>query len=175
MAFLGLEPIFNTFQCHLHAICQGDESGSIDAMRVWLGSRRDDFVQISTTPLERELHRVIFNFLFEFLDQTAAILETPHSASPSNPDGHFQDYLVGDEIDPFSNSRDPINSVSRVEKGLEYQKGDETMEGESGGQEEEEEEGEVQQEEGEHDDETDLLSRHLVAEAPLFDSTHQPM
>lgn len=145
-------------------------------MRVWLGSRRDDFVQISRTPLERELHQVIFNFLFEFLDQTAATLESPHSASPSNPDGHSQDYLVEDEIDPFSDSRDPINSVSRVEKGPEDQKGDEAMEGEGGGQEEEEEEeGEEQQEEGEHDDETDLLSRHLVAEAPLFDSTHQPM
>lgn len=174
MGFLGLEPIFNTFQCHLHAICQGDESGSIDAMRIWLVSRRDNFVQISTTPLERDLHQVIFNFLFQFLDQTEATLESPHSASPSNPDGHSQVYLVEDENDPFSDSRDPINSVSRVDKGLEDQKGDETMEGESGGQ-EEEEEGEEQQEEGEHDDATDLLSRHLVAEAPLFDFTHQPM
>lgn len=143
-------------------------------MRTWLGSRRDDFVQKSTTPLERELHQVIFNFLFEFLDQTAATLESPHSASPSNPYGHTRDYLVEDENDPFSDSQDPINSVSRVENGLEDQKGDETMEGESGGQ-EEEEEGEEQQEEGEHDEATDLLSRHLVAEAPLYDSTHQPM
>ena len=174
MSFRGLVPIFTTVRSRVSLPGDRDKPEEVDDLRTYLRSRKEEFLkEVSAQDnlaslFEYELYRAIFDFLIEFVGRDITDPESSDSATLSHSDKDLREDLVGDDDDDTSDLNDPVDSLSNDGKGLTDQEGEEE-------EEEEEDEEEEMEDETEDDDKGDLLSRHLVTDALLLDSTLQPI
>ena len=208
MSYSGLASIFRSVHEHLSLASKPDKPVLLDSIRTYLKFRKEEYLGKLPTHddlgsvFENELHRMIFAFMFEFLERNDP--ESWDSAASAHSQEEIPEGSLVEDKDKTCDLHDPLDSFSDDGKGLKLHPGEEEMEAESEdheiqddkddllsghdpvyslsndgvGLKDPEGEEEMGDEPGDgavQDNKGDLLSRHLVTDVFSLDSTHQPI